>query len=705
MKTDCLLSTILLSVATTLLLISATGCNDNILLEKPEQTAFTGESITVTGSLSIPKMLTTATRSAFEQGVGQTAGSGLKLTVFEFDMGSDASNSFLSNIYQAEINEGEDTNVGNNETVNFSFVLKAASTPKVLHFFVHEDYQTSMFGSVATILPTLTAGYCDIDYFTGLIEDFEEQEGYWGYVELHDGYVKKGADGSPLLNSDGNMVLLDGENGVQSKLKNIPMIRNFAQISVEVAPSAANNFELLGFDIINVPTSGSIAPWDQNILDVPDLLDGNVMKSYSTITRDGYEGFLPSEAQFRNVEAEARKWSAESENMKSTASRFMYEHPYEESRRSYLIVHGIFTEKVPATGAEKKTDCFYKVDIGNPDPENHDLFQPYNIIRNIHYKVKINQVNAKGALSVSAAIDHPPYNNLSTATETESMRNISDGTNMLIVNNTNYVIVQDNQTIDVLYQYKTNINTDSPSIQNGIPHVVLGQGNVIKEMAEPIDSIQNGVAWKVVKLKINNPTDIVETQSLTIVDDSGLGRTINFVLHDPWPYTPIYQEDGIDYYATVAEGTNNHYDYNDPYPETISSARGTELTVYFNLPSGMPQSMFPLTFKIESKKQWIENNKIGTLVVSTGPSLFDSTVTAISFIKTVSYEEYLYNYYEDNDKPNELDVNSPNTLHTIRCRFLTIGDEEGEAEIGIYNPYFTPTLNIVRFERGAGEMN
>ncbi len=104
--------------------------------------------------------------------------------------------------------------------------------------------------------------------------------------------------------------------------------------------------------------------------------------------------------------------------------------------------------------------------------------------------------------------------------------------------------------------------------------------------------------------------------------------------------------------------------------------------------------MFPLEFQLESKHQGIENNKMGTLLVSTGASLFDPDRIAISYIKTLSYAEYCYNYVAT-DTSNDVDINSPNTKHTVRCRFLTItAADDNDAEIMIYNPYFSPNATV-----------
>lgn len=647
-------------VAVTLLSAIASGCSENPP-QAPGDSGSADDSFRITGSVIIPDMPKVLSRGD----AGDTPGSNLKLTILEFDLGKDDAHSFLSNIYNADIKSS--TAVGNTGEVIFDVTIKGSSSPKVLHLMVADEYLTSQYGSVATIIPELT------------VADFgSASEAYWGMVKFEQGFTRPGADGKPELLGD-----------VRGKLMKVPLIRNFLKITVT---ADLENFRLLGFDLINVPTYGTVAPWNQEEMTVPDLLSGNKMKKYEDLD---YPGIIPVNAQFHNIAAEARYWDDDSPNLwnGNGQSRYMYEHPYESSRRTSLIIHGIYTS------GTTNTRGFYKIDIGRTN-ETTGMFECYNLIRNIHYNITITGVYAAGMPTVSQAIDRAPFNNISAAVETSSMLNISDNKNLLVVNATNHIIVDNDKKIELLYRYEQNIDGGNSSAGNDIPFLYpeaseLEKGPVIKTISKKKIVTDNlGTEWVKYEIICNNPTDIVKTQSFAVVDGTGLGRTINLVLRNPWPYSEIYPGG----YATVAPGDENQYDTADPEPKDISKESGQPLTVYFNLPNGLPESMFPLEFQLESKHQWIENNKIGNLVVTSGPSLFDPAVTAISYIKKVSYEEYKYLYF--NDGSNNLDPNQENTKHTIRCRFLTIAEAEGEAEIKIHNPYFDPDP-VVKFKRVA----
>lgn len=618
------------------------------------------DPMTITCSVNIPEMSQTLTRGY----IGENVGANLKLTILEFTAANkdlNASQWWLHNVYHAETTTA--TNVADGGTVTFKVTLKSSDQPTRLHLMITNDYiKIPEQGSEATLLPSLTVS--------------NDVEAYWGVVQFNDGLTK-------TTNENGEVkveLLPEVVNG----LKNVPVIRNFARIRVT---NKAAGFEFLGFGVIHMPTQGSIAPinTDPENPNVPTLISGSSMMSYANIT-EVYSGFTPTTATFVNTEIDASKWVYSSGQTNITqAAKYIYEHPYESTRRTYLIIYGNYNG----------TPGYYKIDIGNLNTRN--VFEYYNIIRNIDYNVRILSVNAAGSASVEEALSRAPYNNLMAATETSSMLNVSDGDNMLIVNDTNHIIVEDNATIDVLYRYIKGVTGSQTESNGNLPNPIgLVPGPVIQSVgAQQTYTDASGANWVKYTITCNNPSDKVQTQDFTIVDGNGLGRIIHLVLREPWQYAEIAS--GVN--ALVKRGTADDYG-NSTTSDVISSAAQQPLTVYFNLPDGLPESMFPLVFQLEAKNQGIENNKIGTLVVSSGASLFDSSKIAISYLKTVSYAEYCYNYVTT-DTSNDVDVNSPNTHHTVRCRFLTItATTDNDAEIMIHNPYFSPNASV-KFTRAA----
>lgn len=633
-----------------LAIMLAGGCkNEDIHLPK-EQDGI----VTISGSIIIPGMNVVQSRA-----LGATPGEELKLTILEFDLVPEKpEQTFISRVYQAETTPP--TNVENGGTVNFKVTLNldGSTDAKQLHFVVANQYINPGNGSVASILPSMSVS--------------GSNEAYWGKIDFEDGYETTVINGTTVLTDK-----------CKANFTNIPVIRNFARITVD---ETLNNFELLGFDIVNAPTSGTIAPWNSELQQIPSLIDGTTMRGYDYITAtEKYAGILPAGVGFRNQESEAKDWKdGDNENMRSRLARYLYEHPYEPTRRTYLIINGNFLD----SETSRWQQGFYKVDIGELNSDG--TFQYYNIIRNISYNVEIQSVTAPGTATVAEAIARPPFNNLLAATETSTMLNVSDGDNMLIVNDMNHIVVNNSETVDILYRYITSVTGDK-KVDNTVPTYIVGEGNVIAKKAngewditEEKDSTNSAGTWKWLKVKTNTP-DPRETftQTITIVDRKGLGRTITLISHQPWQYSPIGTSTAI-----IQPGENNWYV--NPISQNFSNAAGAKMTVYFDLPDGLPDSMFPLDFTLEAKYQGLENNKIGTMSVTYGPSLFNSNVTAIQYTKTVTLNEYKYKY--SSQTSDDFDVGAVNTNHTIRARFTTItavtaGDD---AVVRIHNPYFSP---------------
>lgn len=693
----------LCALAAICLALALAGCQDDNRLPADKGAVAADGTVTVEGTIAVPAMPVVSTRGA----AGDQAGAGLKLTLLEFDaaVASDGSvdpaRSFLTHVYEATIIDAT-TAVADGTLVRFQVTLFAASTHKVLHLVLAGDYVKPGYGSIASLLPAMSTG--------------DNEEAYWGQVDCPDGFTV-------WTDSNGNGDIDDGELALRDDLKTdllqgVPLIRNFAKVSVKKASTLlASTFDFWGFGLVNVPTSGTIAPWNTTRGEVPALLDGKQMKGYAAVTGDdvGYHGVMPVGVAFTQQEATARSWeysATSGQKDLNTSPRYIYEHPYESTRRTYLIVCGSYK------GAQKAS--YYKVDIGTFN-EATGIFDNYDIIRNIHYKINIVNVLGPGYSSVADAIDNTPSNNLISSTETASMLNISDGNNMLIVNDLNHIIVEAGQEVKVRYRYFTDV-TGTKKADNAVPYIEelaggsVADGYVISSVAEGTTTTDKrgktvgakdytdsqGVSWKEFTVKVNSPADITDgmdrEQAVKIVDGKGLGRTINFLLlAKPKEYEAIVVR------ADAEKSEVGFYDDMPTSNSTIGTAAGKGLTLYFNLPEGLRESMFPLTFTIESYRQGVENNKIGNMVVTSGNSLFTATddtdfpslagTLAIQYKKTVSYKEYLYQY---DPTLGDYDVGKNNANHTIRCFFSTITKVTSgtKAKLLVHNEYFRPDATV-----------
>ncbi len=620
------------------------GCSQEEIAPLSGRDDGSGDSFTVTVGIAVPQM------EAASRGIpGDRPGNGLKLTLLEFSKGGDAASSFLTHVYEAETLTP--TNVDNGGIVKFKVTLMKTQEPRVLHLMVSDNFVSPGYGSEASLLPAIAVGR----------SNNVAQEAYWGRVVFDNGYAT-------APDADGKQNLLPE---VVTKLTDVPVIRNFAKISVT---NTASNFELYGFELVNVPTSGTIAPFNTETSQIPQLLAaGGTMLSYDE-AHAGYKGVLPPGITFANTADVAKKWDTAEDTdrpLDRNLPRYIYEHPFESTRRTYMIVKGLYNSGSPT---------YYKVDLGNIGEDSS--FKFYDLLRNYNYNVIINKVTAEGAATVADAINGHVSNNLSASVETSAMPQVSDGDNMLMVNTTSHIITYVGQQVEIRYQYIKNINNASAKVVDNNAVTVTGK-NTSNDVISSFTETDEG-DWHVIRITPNAPDITDKRHTIRITDGKGLERVITLLLRMPYEFASE---------ADVYAGANNNRPTDSTQGVVPNDAAGKELTVYFDLPDGIPESVFPLQFRLEADNQNVENNPTGTLVVWTGPSLFDTSKPSISYIKTVSYQEYLHKYKAANpDTSTELDVNTTNTNHTIRCRLRTINKYSGSAtettRIRVHNPSF-----------------
>ena len=628
----------------------AAGCSDQEV-EQPDVPALeqTATEITVSASMTVDRLPVVESRA-----FGDTPGAGLTVNVFEFSAsGSDFSNRFLLRKYPATVTSTT-TTADNGVDVNFEFTLLKTSEPRVLHFVIAPEDLNVEYGSVAAVLQSLSVS--------------GNTDAYWGRVYFPQGYCTRRVNGSTEI--------YEPIQGFDNMLKSIPVIRNFAKVSVT---ENLADFELTGFELVNVPNAGTVAPWNVTGQTIPTMLNDKTMLPYAKVNAD-YHGILSPQAIITHTETELRDGTLILP-FNSTAPQYMYEHPYEEGRRTYVIVAGRYNGSTDVT--------YYKIDLGREEPvvatqpDGAKIFRNYDILRNYHYAVTITGVARAGYATVKDAIDGTVFNNLSASTETRDMTSLSDGTDLIGVNATKFVVTKAGEALVFKCKYTRDINNVGGTTANDmLSFIGLEDGPIISgnpERSVVGDSIVYTIYTKA-------PSDIPQEQTFTVVGRNGLGRTITLLSHTPWKLSNI---------QTFKGSNNTRPEITQESDTIISPEMGEPLTVYFDLPDGMSSAWFPLQFTLESNRQNIENNSAAnsTLVVTTGQSLWtDITDPRVGYVKTVTYEQYLY----QSDANNNILVNQPNNSHTVRCRFRTTlalsslpgSPTQTVTDVRISNPYF-----------------
>lgn len=675
------------------------SCSEEVALPSASESINGGEGIVI--GIEIPDLGNAKTRSWGETPTLDD----MELVVLEFEWGETYASRFLHAIHQEATGDIETQSIDYaNKTIYFRIkTLDETDERRVLHLIAHPRTHDQVINlgeitAASNIIPRLYAGN-GYDMYSARV-DFPK-----GYCEF------KGRD-------ENDKSVWEVRPETKSKLTNVPMLRNFAQVNVQLkadGDAAINNtFDLEGFCLINKPKYGTAEPWDETERIVPDFMvqdnaggisyDGNKyrLKKYQELTDEGYTGFTPKsdENSFDNWHLGVTP-GGDGGLTFDMNPEYTYERPFvDSSERTCVIVKG--------KRAGNTNSSYYKLDLGN----TMGLFEPYNILRNFKYTINIDKVDDDGYDSAAEAATGTAFNNQIGSTEAQTLTSISDGIDFISASTVNHVFV-DQTPLEITFRYLTGMTVNAADL---LETSGLEVGDVIKSIETKSKTANS---W-VVKITPNPPSASLKSQSFNVYKENGLSRRINLWLRNPYQFQTM-TTNGVDrlceaYYWNWYNRTDAFGKYN-LNPDEVSKESGTYLTIYFNLEDGIPESAFPLEFEIESYEQELENNKAeGSMVVTTGKSLFatdktlaskpsvnwtdddlknynalctvDPSTTRIKYIRTVSYNEYTYIPADGDDK--DFSDNWKNAYHTIRARFQTTTAGEGERHLRISCKSFIP---------------
>lgn len=591
------------------------GCADSIDMPGYEISTvdgitIDGDNITLDVSLDIPEIAMAASRA-----MGDTPDyTNLHLYLIEFDDNGSPVTNLLSRVYQAE----EERVEGN--IVKFRVKFSASDRPKVLHLIAlpKEEELTVGYGLEANIIPHLCVSF--------------GTEAYWRRIEFPYGYCAEAPDGTWAPDAD-----------LISKLTRVPLIRNFAKVSFTCTDP---NFQFKGFVVMNMPQAGTIAPWNSRSLTFPTFLDGSgKMLSYDAV-KSSYSGILPAGTSFDNQAGGITP-------VLTTAAKYMYERPYSRDRSTFIIFYG------RRKGAD--ADNYYKLDIGKPDASG--VFRQYNILRNFDFHFTLTKVDKNGETDFNKAVEGVVSNNFSFALNMSNLHNMSDGRQIVYVNKNHFFLTDTVNEEEIPFEFKFyDINTkEYKNDSDNMIFVGLEPGSVIKSVKYSKGNDKNG--WRLVTITCHRATAFTATQEFSIVNRNGLGRTIELTLHEKWKYKEL-REYG-------KQLTN--WDSKTPDRNIAGEEDKAPLTIFFDLPNDLPETVFPITFQLESDLQNIDNDPLGNMGVTYGPSFFErfKGQTHIKYEKIVDLTMYNSNYNEVSGQGTITTDESGNLVHRVHCRMRT----------------------------------
>ena len=435
---------------------------------------------------------------------------------------------------------------------------------------------------------------------------------YWGYVDLPDGITAKqvwdsATQSYEYVKEDGKFVV---EDAVAEKFQKVPMVRNFAWLTVGTS-SSVTNFTLDGIVLLNEPKEGTVAPYNRSthafMTDYKTYDYSGIVSAYSgnMLTSETFDGTVPTDADF----------------VDPSSGVFMYERtaPTGTQAKTTIIARGKYNGET----------VYYKIDLADADGY-------YTVYRNFHYKITITNVAKKGSATIADAIQSGGTADPTTDTDISSLDDISNGVNRLYVQ---YVDTTVTSAQDMVLRYKFIPDVDkSTDVDNDAVTLTVGNKGSYGEAIEgstctkaTSDETYGGSSgWRQVTFKTTGPGTSEKHQSITVTGTSNSSSVKIVVMVRVIPKQTL-----------SVECVNGDPDKVSSRRNAIRDTTAAPLDVRTTIPVGLPESIFPLVFDIEVVQKSLTPRAGAYLPVTSGKSNSGSGKATYMFQRTLSYSEYV----------------------------------------------------------------
>ena len=288
-------------------------------------------------------------------------------------------------------------------------------------------------------------------------------------------------------------------------LKKIPLIRNFARVTLVDDNSTGVTFHPDKFILVNTPTQGYIAPYDAKAgeyvkpytdmyANVADWGKNDYLFKYENVYDWGYMGEMPQTASIvplasnpKATEEQIKAYVNDPNNWLNvgtygTESSYKFGYMYERSLPSAVntptcvLVHGVLsdTEAHEAVGAR-----WFKIEITDLEGNYVPIYRDVTYIMMIK---NIAIVGTPGWPTAYEAYKNKSVGDVSTSTETATLSQISDGKGTTLwVEYIDYTSVEpDANNATILYKLFYQENASSPE------EVLTGEVLEDESLAEPL---------------------------------------------------------------------------------------------------------------------------------------------------------------------------------------------------------------------------
>lgn len=645
-----------------------------------------GESVTVW--FSVPDIpVGTPTKAIEDEGVG-LIGASTYLDPDKFYLAVCGTSQSIKYIRKAKYDPTQDRTIAVAEIPNYPLTDRSGDDLVTLHTFsvqleLDEKERTIHFlGNIDE--SQLIAGAPAYDILPGLLS-YEEKQAYWQTVTVPHIEPERDDDGNPIYDNQGFYVL---DEDIAKMFEYVPLIRNYATIQVVNGTDKDNpetKFELYSYAVVYQPKRGSVVPYKSNC----DSLKNKFTFGYSEVTRfSGYERCsfqdldeafsypgnlpatvvidktIPDASLFKNPDnVKVIKYDENNPAANADKAFYIYERgvPTSLLEPTFIILRGKLNgvEDDPEHQDEQGYS-YYRLDLMETQKvDNKSVSKYYPLYRNFRYRIELNRISSVGVATPEAAAYSSGIEDISADFSMRHLSDISNGITRLVVEPYMAQTFTAEGMHELYVRFFDNIESATPNYEPNSVYVELEPTNgyddfdhniitLYDDAGRPLSpqysnyfpSAESGTGIRTISFKVREPLDQTLTQKIKITgkpmnsdEKLRLYREVEITLQSRQTMTVVCD------------------------PKEVAPAKGKQVTVKITIPSGLPDSMFPLDFLIEAEDMSLspDNNKNlsqapanskngNNLPVHSGISLSTAekykNTTTFQFVRTLTLEDY-----------------------------------------------------------------
>ena len=503
----------------------------------------------------------------------------------------------------------------------YSVSLTVTDKPRIIHYIANCPVDQVVYGHETSVIGNMFVDRNDSEDPQTVYE-----VSYWARIEVPYILVEE-IEGKQADGTFKKVLSLAGD--IKDAFMHVPLLRNYAEITVTQTQDENKTFEVLGFIVYNLLNRGTVAPYNSNTQEFQSFFerDGETITNYlypQMYNEFHYEGHALTSAQLitdlvRNPDGTIKEFQL-------GKPFYVYERKVsvmtdEEEKWRESPPHIIIKARYSDDGDEvKDTDpiYYYKMDLVYTvkDALGTEEVKYYNILRNFMYDFNITKIHDVGYGSWEEAVAGAAGNNISGSSSTSKLTNVSDDEGRLWVSYTDITLVTDE---DVVFRYKYIPNyygtKGSQYVKDAIHNELVNFQNIVGDVITEIEVAENDASddWREVTIHVNEPSNIIRQQILYLkTDNSNLNRQIRYTLRQKL--------------TMKVECTPK-----------VAGAILQPMQVDIKLPLGMTEDMFPLALNMETLNRTLSPDATkNTIPVTAGPSIIEDRKGELSYYYTVT---------------------------------------------------------------------